>query len=253
MFVAGVLDLANFHVAFNAAAPRVGTAFPQWSLSLEEQFYLLLPFAAFFCRRYLPAPLLLIAVAGFFVPNTADVMMLRLWPVAFGVLLALWSPHESYRACAPAGLANYRAARIGLLVLLLVCLTSIGALGLNIVAFYQGPVALICAVLVWIASYDRGFLWQAGWPRRVMAVIAARSYSLYLVHIPVYFAAHEIWFRWYCLATPSLVQAVVLIGLAFLATACVAELNHRLLEKPLREHGKRLAADYRARTALEMA
>lgn len=250
MFIAGVLDLANFRVALLTGA-KPGTAFVQWSLSLEEQFYLLLPFAAFFCRRHLVFPLLLIAFAGFFMPDTAITYMVRLWPVAFGVLLALWSPHPSYHECAPSGLAKSRTARVVLLAILLAGLISIGTPSLHIISFLQGPVALISAILVWIASYDRGYLWQQGWPRRVMEVIAARSYSLYLVHIPVYFAAHEIWFRLYGMANPNWHQAIAVVGITLLATACVAELNHRLLETPLREHGKRLAAAYRARTALE--
>jgi peptidoglycan/LPS O-acetylase OafA/YrhL len=253
MFIAGVLDLANFHVAFNSAAPRLGTAFVQWSLSLEEQFYLLLPFAAFFCRRHLFIPLLLIAAAGFIVPNTPFTFMVRLWPVAFGVLLALWSMRQSYAECAPTGLAKSRAARMATLIILFFSLLSVGIEPLHVVGFFQGPVALISTILVWIASYDGGYLWQEGLSRRVMEVIAARSYSLYLVHIPVYFAAHELWYRWYGMATPSQVQAIILLSLTALTVIFVAELNHRLLEKPLREHGKRLAADYRARTALEIA
>jgi peptidoglycan/LPS O-acetylase OafA/YrhL len=50
---------------------------------------------------------------------------------------------------------------------------------------------------------------------------------------------------------PSRLQAAAVVGLALAAVACVAELNHRLLEKPLRERGKRIAAEYRARIALE--
>ncbi len=250
MFVAGMLDLANFHVALNIDG-KLGTAFVQWSLSLEEQFYLLLPFAAFFCRRRLFVPLLLIAAAGFFVPNTALTFMVRLWPVAFGVLLALWSAQQSYTECAPTGLGRSRAARMATLAILLASLLSVGIDPLHVVSFYQGPVALISAILVWIASYDGGYLWRQGFTRRVMEAIAARSYSLYLVHIPVYFATHEIWFRLYSLTNPNRHQAIALVGLTLLATAGVAELNHRLLEKPLREHGKHLAAAYRARTALE--
>jgi peptidoglycan/LPS O-acetylase OafA/YrhL len=251
MFVAGILDLANFHLAAIVSHQRVGTAFAQWSLSLEEQFYLLLPFAAFFFRRSLALPLWLLVIAGFFVPNSAFVTMIRLWPVALGVLLALWAPHPSYRDCEPTGLANHRAARIGLLAFLLCGLASVGALGLNIVNFYQGVVAVLAGILVWAASYDRGYLWREGFSRRVMEAIAARSYSLYLVHIPVYFAAHELWFRLYSMLNPSRLQAAAVVGLALAAVACVAELNHRLLEKPLRERGKRIAAEYRARIALE--
>jgi peptidoglycan/LPS O-acetylase OafA/YrhL len=80
-----------------------------------------------------------------------------------------------------------------------------------------------------------------------MEAIAARSYSLYLVHIPVYFGAHEIWYRFHKLAIPSRPQAVVIVVLAAVAVACVAELNHRLLERPLRARGRQLAADFQAR------
>ena len=252
MFTAGMLDLANFHVAMNYGA-KLGTAFVQWSLSLEEQFYLLLPFAVFFCRRWLFVPLILIAAAGFFVPNTAIAFQVRLWPVAFGVLLALWSRHQSYLECAPTGLGKSRIARIGAYGLLVLSMLSVGSLSLHVVTFYQGPIALLSVILVWIASYDRGYLWRDGLARRVMELIAARSYSLYLVHIPVYFAAHEIWFRLFFMQNPTRPQAAAVVALAVFVVFVIAELNHRLLEKPLREHGKRLAARYRARMAMEMA
>jgi peptidoglycan/LPS O-acetylase OafA/YrhL len=251
--ISGLLDLANFHLALAYDHFGSGTAFVQWSLSLEEQFYLALPFAAFFLRRHLVVLLLIIALFGFVAPNTPLMHMVRLWPVAMGVLLAMWSAHPSYRACAPSGLAASRFARIGLFAGLLVCLVSLGTEPLHIVTFYMGPVALLCAGLVWLASYDRGFLWQEGWPRRVMEIIAARSYSLYLVHIPVYFAAHEIWFRLHGAAIPGHHRALAIVAGTLAAVAVVAELNHRLLERPLREHGRRLAAAYRAGSALRPA
>jgi peptidoglycan/LPS O-acetylase OafA/YrhL len=247
LFVAGMLDMVNFHIAEVFGRYGSGTAFPQWSLSLEEQFYLLLPFAAFFCRRYLFIPLILVGLTGFFVPNTALMFQIRLWPVAFGVLLALWAAHPSYHECAPTGLAKSRLARAVLLVVALTCLIGVGSQGLHVVPFYQGPVAVISVFLVWIGSYNGGYLWQAGYSRRVMEAIAARSYSLYLVHIPVYFGAHEIWYRFHKLAIPTRPQAVAIVVLAALAVACVAELNHRLLERPLRARGRQIAADFQAR------
>jgi peptidoglycan/LPS O-acetylase OafA/YrhL len=252
VFIAGVLDLQNFHEAEAFLTFGPGTAFVQWSLSLEEQFYLLLPFAAFFFGRRLVVPLLFVALAGFVIPNAPITHMLRLWPVAFGVLLAIWSSHDSYQQCAPTGLAKSRIARISALAILVACLVSIGSPGLKIVTLYQGPVALVSVILVWLASYDRGYLWQEGLSRRVMVVIAARSYSLYLVHIPVYFAIHEIWFRRHGAAIPSRSQAIVMLIVALPAAFALAELNHRVVERPLRDHGRRLAAQYRARTTLQM-
>jgi peptidoglycan/LPS O-acetylase OafA/YrhL len=247
MFIAGLLFLGNFHLA--TAGPAPFTAFPQWSLSLEEQFYFILPLAAFFLRRYLVGGLALIVLAGFLVPNTPLTLAIRLWPVALGVLLAIWSRHPSYQHCAPTGLARHPVLRAALFILLLACLISTGAPDLHIVPFYQGVVAVISGLLVWLASYDRNFLSGPGPLRRVMEFIAARSYSLYLVHIPVYCSMCELWRRWYGSTLPSHVQQGGIFLAAGAAVLLVAELNHRLLETPLRNHGKRLVTRRRAARA----
>jgi peptidoglycan/LPS O-acetylase OafA/YrhL len=114
------------------------------------------------------------------------------------------------------------------------------------VPFYQGPIALVAAGLVWAASYDRGYLWRPGASRLMMEFIAARSYSLYLVHMAVFFGMHEIWVRLHGMAIPGRLQAVTLIAIGFATAFAVAELNHRLVEVPLRAHGKRVAARFRA-------
>lgn len=246
MLIAGLLDLANFHIAYVFGHQFAGTASAQWSLSLEEQFYLLLPVAAFLCRRWLPVPLLLITAIGFVVPNSGMGCQARLWPAALGVLLAMWSRHETYLICAPASLGRHRAARFALLSMGIVCLVSLGWTTLHIVPFYQGPIALVAAGLVWAASYDRGYLWRPGASRLVMEFIAARSYSLYLVHMAVFFGMHEIWVRLHGMAIPGRLQAVTLIAIGFATAFAVAELNHRLVEVPLRAHGKRVAARFRA-------
>jgi peptidoglycan/LPS O-acetylase OafA/YrhL len=250
MMIAGMMDIANFHegLVYGSAGDQ-NAAFPQWSLSLEEQFYIFLPFAAFFLRRWLVFLLMALAVGGFFASSPGVMTyMLRVWPVAAGVLLALWSSQPSYRDLAPEGLAKSRVARFALLGISLLCLVAFGTVSIHIVSFFQGPITVIVAVLVWLASYDKGLLWQHGPVRQVMQLIAARSYSLYLIHIPVYFAAHEIWYRLYKLATPSYMQAGILVVSAYAALGLLVEANHRLLEEPLRAHGKQLAANFRART-----
>jgi peptidoglycan/LPS O-acetylase OafA/YrhL len=249
MLVAGLLDLANFRTAYIFGHYPSGTAFVQWSLSLEEQFYLALPVAAFVFRRWLPWPLLLIAAFGFFVPNYGMGCQARLWPVALGVLLAIWCRHPTYFVCAPDALARSRAARIAVLVMGVACLVSLGTSTFHIVGFFQGPISVVAAGLVWVASYDRGYLWQRGRARRIMEYVAARSYSLYLVHIPVYFSAHEVWVRLHGMAVPgNRPQAAVFVATGLIATFIVAEINHRLVERPLREHGKRVAARFQTRS-----
>jgi peptidoglycan/LPS O-acetylase OafA/YrhL len=249
LFIAGILDLANFHIAQIYGLYGSGTEFPQWSLSLEEQFYLALPVAAFFLRRWLVYPLIILALYGFVTDNSVLSMMVRVWPVAFGVLLALWETHPTYQDFAPAGLTRRPFIRAVILFLGVACLFTVGNKTLHIVTFFQEPVAIVSVALVWLASYDRGFLWRENFGRRIMEIIAARSYSLYLIHIPVYFGAHEIWYRLHGTRIPSRPQAVILVLLALLTLAAVAELNHRLLEKPLRARGKQIVAERRAARA----
>ena len=251
MAVAGVTNLANFYFAyvFIRGSPP-GTAFVQWSLSLEEQFYFLLPFAVFLLRRRLAYLLGALVLYAFFAPThfttlnvneTTMAMMVRSGSVAAGVLLALWSFHPSYQDCAPVILGRFRSARIAVLVGGIMLLVSFGASQLCIVPHYLGPIALLTAFLVWIASYNKSYLWRPGLPRTVMEILAARSYSLYLVHIPVFFAMHEVWFRLHGVSAPTWQQASLYLALAPVFLALVTEFNHRLLERPLREYGKQMA------------
>ena len=253
MAIAGVLNLANFRAGEIFCTHPSGTAFVQWSLSLEEQFYLLLPVAAFLLRGWLPALLVLVFAIAFHPPHIPLTMYIRGGSVSAGVLLAIWSRHPSYADCAPAILARTQLARIGVLAMCIVLLVSLGAAQLHIVAFFLGPIAAVSGILVWVASYGQGYLWRPGWPRRVMEILAARSYSLYLVHIPVYFGMHEAWHRLHHFTHPMHRQLVVYFAVTVLVLAAVTELNHRLLETPLREYGKgaarRFASQSQARSA----
>lgn len=245
-FIAGILNLANFRMAQLYGGPHpVGVAFVQWSLSLEEQFYFILPLAVFVFRRWLPAPLLLIAGMEFVLYPTPLVMSLRLGPVALGVLLAIWSRTPSYQLCEPRGLASNRLARTLTLAIPLVCLVSLGTDWMHIVWFRNGPIEVMAVFLVWIGSYNRDYLWSEGTSRRLLEWIASRSYSLYLVHISFYFGMHETWFRLMGAAQPPrkfVAITYVLIGWAMVFLA--ADLNHRFVERPLRQRGKKIAAHF---------
>jgi peptidoglycan/LPS O-acetylase OafA/YrhL len=253
MAIAGMMNLANFRASEIFCTYPSGTAFVQWSLSLEEQFYLLLPVAAYLLRGWLPAVLALIFAFAFLPPHIPLLMMIRGGSVAAGVLLAIWSRHPSYADCAPDILGRAWFARIGVFAMCIALLVSLGDTQLHIVAFLLGPIAIVSGILVWIASYGRGYLWRPGWPRRGMEILAARSYSLYLIHIPVYFGMHEAWFRLHHLAIPTHRQTILYFAATLIMLAMVTELNHRLVETPLREYGKGVASRFAARTQAEAA
>jgi peptidoglycan/LPS O-acetylase OafA/YrhL len=248
--IAALLDVANFRIAIVYGKADPGAAFPYWSLSLEEQFYILLPIALFFAGRRLPWVLAVGIVAQFFIrrigPHLSDfgmlLNMLRSEALMMGVLLAIWSRKATYGLFEPTGLKGRPLTGLALLTLLTAVLAAVGGPGLTVVSFTIGLVALISAVLVFLASYDQDYLMPRGPWKDVMLWVGSRSYALYLIHIPVFFLTREFWFR---IEPPGTVFnstfALPLALTAFPLLIILAELNYRFLEVPLRRHGVRIA------------
>lgn len=239
--VAAVLQVANVRFAEAFMQWEYGASFVYWSLSLEEQFYLLFPFLILLSRRLLPYVLLGLILLQIFFSRTLMSMMFRTDALALGILIALWSSHPSYKLFRPDGLA--RGCR-GPMVLtaLLVCLAALGADQLRIVSIRIGMIALLSAALVWIASYGRNFLWTDSTFKRVMTWAGTRSYAIYLIHVPAFFFTREIWYRLY----PDQQSFGEQFFYPFVLTAGVliivlSEVNYRLIECPLRERGKHIA------------
>lgn len=239
--VAAVLQVANVRFAEAFMQWEYGASFVYWSLSLEEQFYLLFPFLILLSRRLLPYVLLGLILLQIFFSRTLMSMMFRTDALALGILIALWSSHPSYKLFRPDGLA--RGCR-GPMVLtaLLVCLAALGADQLRIVSIRIGMIALLSAALVWIASYGRNFLWTDSTFKRVMIWAGTRSYAIYLIHVPAFFFTREIWYRLY----PDQQSFGEQFFYPFVLTAGVliivlSEVNYRLIECPLRERGKNIA------------
>jgi peptidoglycan/LPS O-acetylase OafA/YrhL len=248
--VAAMLDVANFRIAITYAKAETGASFPYWSLSLEEQFYILLPIVIFFAGRRLSYVLAAGILAQFFIVrggrHASDIglllNMLRSDALMMGVLLAIWSRSPSYRLFEPAGLKGRPLAGLAVLAFLAVNLAAVGGPGLTIVPFTIGLVALLSAALVFVASYDQDYLMPPGPVKRVMLWVGSRSYALYLIHIPAFFLAREIWFR---IEPPGTVLdrrfALRLALTGFGLLLVLTELNYRFVEVPLRRRGARIA------------
>jgi peptidoglycan/LPS O-acetylase OafA/YrhL len=256
--IAAVLDVANFRIIEIYGRFDPGAAFPYWSLSLEEQFYFLLPLMVLASGRKLPWVLGAAVLAqAFLVRSGASATRLTLVlnqtrsdGLLLGVLLAIWSQRPSYRLFEPTALKERPALRILVLAILLIALAAIGSDHLHIVSFPFGIVAVISASLVWIASYDRAYLFPDGWIKAAFLWIGSRSYALYLIHIPAYRAAREIWFRLEPKGTMFGPDYTLRLGVtAFVLLVVLAELNYRLVEMPLRRKGARIATRIAQRTA----
>jgi peptidoglycan/LPS O-acetylase OafA/YrhL len=232
------LHVQNFHAyQCSVGGGPCGDFATYWTLSLEEQFYLLLPFVVLLSGRRLVPTLVVLVVAQFFFsrPQWGNFLaFVRTDAILLGVLIAIFSETDVYKALDPKlTLSKFRFIIPPLLVFCLIAAARYG-----IVSFYTGIVALVSALIVWICSYNKGYFMRDSVFRKALAWVGSRSYAIYLIHNPVYWATREIWLR----IEPSGTQFNDGFTLRFALTAIpmifiLAELNFRFVEEPLRRKG----------------
>jgi hypothetical protein len=104
-----------------------------------------------------------------------------------------------------------------------------------------GSIAVLGALLVWIASYNRDYLLPRGRLQRLMAWIGSRSYGIYLIHIPAYLLVRELIFRFQDAGLPSPAgHPILTVLIAGGLIALLSELNYRFIEMPMRNRGAAL-------------
>jgi peptidoglycan/LPS O-acetylase OafA/YrhL len=230
---------ANLRFAFDTAQLfYFGGAYPYWSLSLEEQFYLLLPLLMLASKMppgwapHAARPWLLpsILIGGILLQWPLDfspwIAALRTAALLWGVLLSLAERSPAYRALEPRWLLRSAWLRLAVTGALLFLLVHDHGPGVS-QRFDIGNIALIAAALVWLASYDRGYICPWHWPKPVLLWVGSRSYVLYLCHVPVgILVAHLHAGLW----------GIIPVHLLALYTA--AEATHRFVEQPGRRFGR---------------
>ena len=243
---AAALQVANFYsMACNhslSAYLPCGKAEVYWSLSLEEQFYLVFPLLLYFLRRNtLRAVLVALVLVQFFLfrPVESPLWNLRTDAICLGVLIAL----SMADGMLPSGRLAARRSFSGWLALgLIACVAALPAaqwLRVNV-----GLLALVSAALVLIASENANLILPIGRARSLLLWVGSRSYAIYLVHDPCYWATREIFQRLDPQAHFSDAFTVPFIVTGLALTALVSDATYRLVETPLRNVGRNLASRY---------
>lgn len=247
--IANVTQTANFHwqQCFARPAPAdvcgIGkhneTPLAQhWSLSAEEQFYFIFPLLLLFVRRkWLLILLAAIPLVLIFFDRRIDLFVLRFDAIAVGVLLAFAQTQKWYKEYYPR-LLEKKGAGVILLGALMILVGLVPAWLL--VPFTQTIVVVIAAMLVFIASFNGDlFTRPFPWLRPFFLWLGDRSYALYLIHVPGFILANEIYFRlvgnWHGNAKfyVPVLAALIIFALVEISTAVV--------ERPLRRMGRRIA------------
>jgi peptidoglycan/LPS O-acetylase OafA/YrhL len=238
--LAGVLQYANFRFADSFFHYEYGSSFVYWSLALEEQFYLLFPLLIVRFRQRLVWALLALVAVQILTVRTPLLMVVRTDALALGVLLAMWSAQPGYQRWEPTFLRRPWAG-ISALIAIGSLLSFMATDRFTFAPYRIGSIAVLGALLVWIASYNRDYLMPAGAVQRVLAWVGSRSYGMYLIHIPAYQLVRELIFRLQNAGLPSPAgHPIVTLLLAFGLIVLLSELNYRVIEMPMRNRGAAL-------------
>jgi peptidoglycan/LPS O-acetylase OafA/YrhL len=248
--IAAVLQFYNAHFALCFMRFDCGANFVYWSLSLEEQFYLLLPFLLYFSRASRVPLLLALIAVQMLSERSLWLLMFRTDALLLGVLLAELTLTGQTTRYEPRWLRHLWAWHGCMLLALIALLAATAAEGVLPAGYRYGAVALCAALPVWLASFNRGYLMPASPIRHLLLWLGSRSYAIYLIHVPVFYAVRELAFRLAPASPPGgMLPTIAYISAATAAIVALAELNFRWIETPLRQKGATIAARINARAA----
>lgn len=245
--LAGFLNVANLRYAETFGSGEYGASAVYWSLSLEEQFYLLFPLLLLVCGRFSVGVLVAVALYQLFSVRDLYMIAMRCDGLALGCILGMYSASTSILAPLSETSVVYRVTVLAVASMLLVSLALVGGSTYRVITHYWSLHSVIALVLVWIASHDQDLLTPARWSRGVMHYLGARSYALYLIHVPMLMALQECLHRYPDFNEWSVAHPLRLWTCLALCTLLLAELNYRIVEKPLRYRGREIAAKFQAR------
>lgn len=241
-WLAAIFNVENLYITNCVSAAWCGYSplWHYWSLSLEEQFYVALPILMIVLgdrRKHL--------IWAFLVVALWQATLIRPWPslgwfmrsdsMLFGSCIAL-----SWRYF-PGFLTPLRSIPK--------CLgsTSIIALGILLVVgareslspYFMGIVSVSAGLIVLLASLDRNYLYPGRLCSAILRHIGSRSYSIYLVHLPVFALAKHL------IITTNWQSDVALMVGAVTVSVSLAEFCYRHIEQP----GMRLGRTIYSRAA----
>jgi peptidoglycan/LPS O-acetylase OafA/YrhL len=228
--ISGAVYMYNFEEYSN---PSVLGYF--WSLSVEWQFYLVLPIILIFVNRdrfrfgILFAAMVLSIIV---MPGGNGWWMLRFDGIVFGVLVYILFVRTGVE------LPDFKClgSRIGRAGFTIIMLAGIAVLptALSPSRFGITVSSFLAAMLVAVAYQNKGYISTFGM-RPLIAWLGSRSYSIYLCHFPCLLIARSILARYITMhdvLNPSHFELLLSLTIIIVSVVVFAEITYRLIERP---------------------
>ncbi|HAX6840153.1 acyltransferase [Escherichia coli] len=235
----------NYLSAYMSNNGLPATFGPFWSLNLEEQFYFIFPFFVLFTKKENRIPLLIVIIAiQFFILRQGTILLnFRLDAISWGVVLAIIYMKNGMENVEPTFMQ--KKCRSLLVTFFLMAFLMISIPDMHESRFMIGFLALASAALVFIASFNKKYIYCPEALRKVLLWVGSRSYAIYVIHMPVIYFIQESTVRYYVSIgqgpSKTILLCAIMTILAIVATILLAEINYRCIEKPLRNLGRRYA------------
>lgn len=251
-WLAGVFNVENLVIWWTHTTAKPTPIWHYWSLSLEEQFYIVLPILLFFSatRKYIAIFMLAFAVyqSTHIRPWGELLWFIRSDALIYGSLIAFaWHNHGAQLTRVfNYGKKIYWQLCFALVIPLPVLLSKISA-----TPYYMGLVAVSAGLVILLCSANKDLTGNQNPVKKALVYIGSRSYSIYLIHFPIFAVLREQVLTSGISDLTAEIDKVVATVVAMSATVLLAEFSFRKVETPLRDYGRKLSENWSKRPARE--